>query len=104
MIWAFSEQCQREIDEVLGDREHVTFEDRNAMPYVQAVIHEGQRVADIVPLSVFHTATTNTQLRGYNIPKVTFTIITVWQLQFLCITAVELQRKKMTWKNKEPII
>ncbi len=80
MILAFSEQCQREIDEVLGDREHVTFEDRNAMPYVQAVIHEGQRVADIVPLSVFHTATTNTQLRGYNIPKVTFTIITVSQL------------------------
>lgn len=75
----FSEQCQREIDEVLGDREHVTFEDRNAMPYVQAVIHEGQRVADIIPLSMFHTATTNTRLRGYNIPKVTFTIITVWQ-------------------------
>ncbi|RXN20854.1 cytochrome P450 2F2-like protein [Labeo rohita] len=68
------EQCQREIDEVLGDREHVTFEDRNAMPYVQAVIHEGQRVGDIVPLSMFHTATTNTQLQGYNIPKGTIII------------------------------
>uniref|UniRef100_A0A8C1VXH5 Uncharacterized protein n=1 Tax=Cyprinus carpio TaxID=7962 RepID=A0A8C1VXH5_CYPCA len=68
------EQCQREIDEVLGDREHVTFEDRNAMPYVQAVIHEGQRVGDIAPLSMFHTATTNTQLRGYNIPKGTIII------------------------------
>uniref|UniRef100_A0A673IEU4 Uncharacterized protein n=1 Tax=Sinocyclocheilus rhinocerous TaxID=307959 RepID=A0A673IEU4_9TELE len=53
--------------------------DRNAMPYVQAVIHEGQRVADIVPLSMFHTATTNAQLWGYNIPKVTFTRIYVWQ-------------------------
>ncbi|XP_026070856.1 cytochrome P450 2F2 isoform X1 [Carassius auratus] len=68
------EQCQREIDEVLGDREHVTFEDRNAMPYVQAVIHEGQRVGDIAPLSLFHTATTNTQLQGYNIPKGTIII------------------------------
>uniref|UniRef100_A0A673IIB5 Cytochrome P450, family 2, subfamily X, polypeptide 10.2 n=1 Tax=Sinocyclocheilus rhinocerous TaxID=307959 RepID=A0A673IIB5_9TELE len=67
------EQCQRETDEVLGDREHVTFEDRNAMPYVQAVIHEGQRVADIVPLSMFHTATTNAQLWGY-IPKGTIII------------------------------
>uniref|UniRef100_A0A671M9R3 Cytochrome P450, family 2, subfamily X, polypeptide 9 n=1 Tax=Sinocyclocheilus anshuiensis TaxID=1608454 RepID=A0A671M9R3_9TELE len=56
------EQCQREIDEVLE------------MPYVQAVIHEGQRVADIVPLSMFHTATTNAQLWGYNIPKGTIII------------------------------
>ncbi|KAF4110793.1 hypothetical protein G5714_007824 [Onychostoma macrolepis] len=68
------EQCQRQIDEVLGDCEHVTFEDRNAMPYVQAVIHEGQRVADIAPLGMFHTATTNTQLQGYNIPKGTIII------------------------------
>ncbi|XP_051560077.1 cytochrome P450 2F2-like [Myxocyprinus asiaticus] len=68
------EQCQKEIDEVLGAREHVTFEDKNAMPYVQAVIHEGQRVADIVPLSMFHTASTNTKLQGYNIPKGTIII------------------------------
>ncbi|XP_051754923.1 cytochrome P450 2F2-like [Ctenopharyngodon idella] len=68
------EQCQREIDEVLGTREHVTYEDRNAMPYVQAVIHEGQRVGDIVPLSMFHTARTDTQLQGYSIPKGTVII------------------------------
>ncbi|XP_056114935.1 cytochrome P450 2F2-like [Rhinichthys klamathensis goyatoka] len=68
------EQCQREIDEVLGAREHVTYEDRNAMPFVQAVIHEGQRVGDIVPLSMFHTARTDTQLQGYSIPKGTIII------------------------------
>lgn len=78
-IYTSSEQCQREIDEVLGTREHVTYEDRIAMPYVQAVIHEGQRVGDIVPLSMFHTARIDTQLQGYSIPKVAFTIITVWQ-------------------------
>ncbi|XP_056318903.1 cytochrome P450 2F2-like [Danio aesculapii] len=68
------EQCQREIDEVLGARDHVTYEDRNAMHFVQAVIHEGQRIADIVPLSMFHTARTDTQLRGYSIPKGTIII------------------------------
>nr|XP_005166578.1 cytochrome P450 2F2 [Danio rerio] len=68
------EQCQREIDEVLGARDHVTYEDRNDMHFVQAVIHEGQRVADIVPLNVFHTARTDTQLRGYSIPKGTIII------------------------------
>lgn len=71
-IYTSSEQCQREIDEVLGAREHVTYEDRNAMPFVQAVIHEGQRVGDIVPLSMFHTARTDIQLQGYSIPKVAF--------------------------------
>nr|XP_055066614.1 cytochrome P450 2C31-like [Misgurnus anguillicaudatus] len=68
------ERCQQEIDEVLGSREHVTYEDRNAMPYVQAVIHEAQRVGDIAPLSMFHTATTNTKLQGYSIPKGTIII------------------------------
>jgi len=60
------------------------------MPFVQAVIHEGQRVGDIVPLSMFHTTTTDTQLQGYSIPKVAFTIITVWQQMFLYIKGVEL--------------
>lgn len=89
-IYTSSEQCQREIDEVLGAREHVTYEDRNAMPFIQAVIHEGQRVGDIVPLSMFHTARTDTQLQGYSIPKVAFTIITVRQQMFLYIKGVEL--------------
>ncbi|TRZ04418.1 hypothetical protein DNTS_013287 [Danionella cerebrum] len=68
------EKCQREIDEVLGFRKHTTYEDRNSMHFVQAVIHEGQRVADIVPLSMFHTARTDTQLQGYSIPKGTIII------------------------------
>ncbi|XP_065145188.1 cytochrome P450 2F2-like isoform X2 [Paramisgurnus dabryanus] len=68
------ERCQQEIDEVLGACEHVTYEDRNAMPYIQAVIHEAQRVGDLAPLSMFHSTTTNTQLHGYSIPKGTIII------------------------------
>ncbi|XP_030644510.1 cytochrome P450 2F2 isoform X1 [Chanos chanos] len=68
------EHCQQEIDMVLGSREHVSYEDRHAMPYVQAVIHEAQRVGDVVPLSVFHTTTANTQIRGYSIPKGTLIV------------------------------
>ncbi|XP_030644507.1 cytochrome P450 2F2 isoform X2 [Chanos chanos] len=68
------ERCQQEIDMVLGSREHVSYEDRHAMPYVQAVIHEAQRVSDVVPLSVFHTTTANTQIRGYSIPKGTLIV------------------------------
>ncbi|XP_031413919.1 cytochrome P450 2F2-like, partial [Clupea harengus] len=68
------ERCHQEIDSVLGSRECVSFDDRHSMPYVQAVLHESQRVADVVPLSVFHTTTAHTQLHGYSIPKGTMVI------------------------------
>ncbi|KAG7468615.1 hypothetical protein MATL_G00145020 [Megalops atlanticus] len=68
------ERCQREIDVVLGEKEQASYEDRHRMPYVQAMIHEVQRVADTVPLSVFHATTKDTQLMGYDIPKGTLII------------------------------
>ncbi|XP_056595363.1 cytochrome P450 2F2-like isoform X2 [Triplophysa dalaica] len=67
-------RCQREIDNVLEGKDHASFEDRHNMPYTQAVIHEVQRVANTVPLSVFHCTTKDTELMGYNIPKGTLII------------------------------
>ncbi|XP_055078562.1 cytochrome P450 2K1-like [Periophthalmus magnuspinnatus] len=63
------ERCQQEIDRVLEGKDCVTFEDRHNMPYVQAVLHEIQRMGDTVPLSVFHETTRDTELMGYSIPK-----------------------------------
>ncbi|XP_061101865.1 cytochrome P450 2F2-like [Conger conger] len=68
------ERCQKEIDEVLGEKEQATFEDRHRMPYTQAMIHENQRVADTAPLAVFHATTKDTRLMGYDIPKGTIII------------------------------
>ncbi|KAJ8417898.1 hypothetical protein AAFF_G00227410 [Aldrovandia affinis] len=68
------ERCQKEIDEVLGETAEASFEDRHSMPYTQAMIHEAQRVANTVPLSVFHATTKDTQLMGYDIPKGTLII------------------------------
>ncbi|XP_036399230.1 cytochrome P450 2D3-like [Megalops cyprinoides] len=67
-------RCQREIDTVLGEKEQASYEDRHRMPYMQAMIHEVQRVADTVPLSVFHATTKDTQLMGFDIPKGTLII------------------------------
>uniref|UniRef100_A0A8C6SBL9 Cytochrome P450 n=1 Tax=Neogobius melanostomus TaxID=47308 RepID=A0A8C6SBL9_9GOBI len=68
------ERCQQEIDRVLEGKDSVTFEDRHNMPYVQAVTHESQRIADTVPLSAFHATTRDTELMGYSIPKGTIVI------------------------------
>ncbi|XP_051739226.1 cytochrome P450 2F2-like [Ctenopharyngodon idella] len=67
-------KCQQEIDDVLAGKDHASYEDRHDMPYTMAVIHEVQRVANTVPLSVFHCTTKDTELMGYNIPKGTFVI------------------------------
>uniref|UniRef100_A0A8C6M163 Cytochrome P450, family 2, subfamily J, polypeptide 2 n=1 Tax=Nothobranchius furzeri TaxID=105023 RepID=A0A8C6M163_NOTFU len=68
------ERCQQEIDQELQGKDQATYDDRQNMPYVQAVIHEVQRVANTVPLSVFHCTTKDTELMGYSIPKGTMII------------------------------
>ncbi|XP_076589275.1 cytochrome P450 2D15-like isoform X3 [Chaetodon auriga] len=68
------EQCQKEIDKILDGKDYVSFECRDQMPYVQAVLHEVQRLANTVPLSVFHCTTKDTELMGYSIPRGTVVI------------------------------
>ncbi|XP_029008901.1 cytochrome P450 2F2-like [Betta splendens] len=68
------EKCQLEIDTVLDGKDEASFEDRHQMPYVQAVIHEIQRMGNITPLSVFHCTTQDTELMGFSIPRGTIII------------------------------
>ncbi|XP_042268318.1 cytochrome P450 2D15-like [Thunnus thynnus] len=76
------ERCQQEIDKVLDGKDQASFEDRHQMPYVQAVIHEIQRMANTVPLSVFHCTTKDTELMGYSIPRGTVIITNLSSVLF----------------------
>ncbi|XP_069799548.1 cytochrome P450 2A6-like [Dendropsophus ebraccatus] len=58
-----------EIDHVIGENRITNIEDRNNMPYMNAVIHEIQRFCDILPLNLPHTTTKEVQLKGYTLPK-----------------------------------
>ncbi|XP_063322079.1 cytochrome P450 2J2-like [Pelmatolapia mariae] len=63
------EKVQAEIDRVVGQSRLPTLTDRPKLPYTDAVIHETQRVGNIVPLGLPKMASKDSTLGGYFIPK-----------------------------------
>ncbi|XP_051016037.1 cytochrome P450 2D26 [Acomys russatus] len=84
-------RVQQEIDEVIGQTRHPEMADQTRMPYTNAVIHEVQRFADIIPTNVPHMTSRDIELQGFHIPKGTTLIPnlssvlkdeTVWEKPF----------------------
>jgi len=82
-----TEKVQAEIDAVVGSSRQPSMTDRENMPYTDAVIHEIQRMGNIIPLNLAHMASRDTPLDKYSIPKVDnsfcFNIMLKWLLQIL---------------------
>lgn len=62
-------QVHEEIDRVIGNGRKPKLEDREEMPFTNAVIHETQRLGNIVPISLPHETCRDTEVMGYTIPK-----------------------------------
>ncbi|XP_054459077.1 cytochrome P450 2J2-like [Anoplopoma fimbria] len=63
------EKVQAEIDRVVGQSRQPTMTDRPNMPYTDAVIHETQRIGNIVPMGFPKMANKDATVGGYFIPK-----------------------------------
>lgn len=68
------EKVQAEIDRVLGQLQQPSTAARESMPYTNAVIHEVQRMGNIIPLNVPREVAEDTTLAGYHLPKGTMVI------------------------------
>ncbi|XP_030628943.1 cytochrome P450 2J6 [Chanos chanos] len=62
-------RVQEEIDAVVGKSRLPSMADRSSLPYTDAVIHESQRMGNILPLGVPYMTVRDTTLGGYFIPK-----------------------------------
>ncbi|XP_076579780.1 cytochrome P450 2J6-like [Chaetodon auriga] len=71
------EKVQAEIDAVIGSSKLPCLTDRDNMPYTNAVVHEIQRMANIVPLNVARVAVKDTMISNFTIPKGTMVMPTL---------------------------
>ncbi len=70
-----------EIDCVLNGRPPA-LEDKQRMPYVEAVLHEVLRFCNVVPLGIFRATSQDAVVRGYTIPKGTMVITNLYSVHF----------------------
>uniref|UniRef100_A0A8C6TM07 Cytochrome P450 n=1 Tax=Neogobius melanostomus TaxID=47308 RepID=A0A8C6TM07_9GOBI len=62
------DQVREEISRVIGSRQVLT-EDRKDLPFTDAVIHETQRIANIVPMGLPHRTSQDITFQGHFIKK-----------------------------------
>lgn len=74
------EKVQNELDAVIGRKRLPNVQDRNHLPYVEAVLSEIQRIANVAPLGIAHRTTETVQFRDYKIPQGTVCLVSLYSL------------------------
>jgi len=71
-------KAQEEIDRVVGAARLPSFEDREKLPYINALVKEVTRWWPIAPMGFPHTTTEDIELNGLYIPKGAYILPSVW--------------------------
>lgn len=71
-------RAQAELDEVVGPDRLPGPEDRECLPYINALVKEVLRWAPVAPFSIPHGATEDIEYNGYFIPAGTVLIPNTW--------------------------
>ena len=71
-------KCQAELDAVVGNDRLPTFEDRDHLPYLSAMLKEVIRWGPTAPLGVPHCIEQDDVHDGYFVPKGSIIIANIW--------------------------
>ena len=71
-------RAQKELDNVVGSNRLPDYEDRENLPYINALCKEVLRWHPIVPLGVAHRLTQDDFFKGYFIPAGTIIVGNAW--------------------------
>lgn len=72
------QKAQKEIDSVVGTNRLPNFDDRENLPYVEALIKEVLRWHPVVPMGLPHSSTADDTCEGYLIPKGAVILPNIW--------------------------
>ncbi|KAJ3849625.1 cytochrome P450 [Lentinula lateritia] len=75
----FQKKAQEELDRVVGAKRLPDFDDRDSLPYIQAIVYEVMR-QPITPSSLPHFSSEEDVYDGYRIPKGSIVIANVWAM------------------------
>ena len=73
------QRAYHDIMEEIGDR-YPTCEDKEKLPFIQAIILETLRYGTVIPVGVPHYTSNHTELGGYLIPKGTMVFQNTWSI------------------------
>ncbi|KAG6021239.1 hypothetical protein E4U40_005441 [Claviceps sp. LM458 group G5] len=71
-------RAQQEIDKVVGGDRLPGFQDRDHLPYVNALVKETHRWMPVVPVGTTHVTEEEMTISGYRIPKGAFLLPSIW--------------------------
>ncbi|OBZ75208.1 O-methylsterigmatocystin oxidoreductase [Grifola frondosa] len=73
-------RAHKEIDDVIGNKRLPDFDDRENLPYIEAIFQETLRWRPVVPLGVPHSTMQDDTYNGMFIPKGTMIFANAWSM------------------------